>query len=253
MIDFKSRLNAAVVHLLITAAIAAAVAGVIFAIWFPGAFSDMVGGKKLFLLVLACDLALGPLISLVIYNRSKPRSELIRDYVIVGVLQIAALVYGVSVVVDSRPVYVVYVVDRLEVVTASELEDEDLAQADNERYRVRGWRGPELVSVERPESSEERTAIMLSALDGKDIQLMPKYYRPYKQARQQIHERSLPIADLVAREPENTAVVESAVREIGRDEETLRWLPVRHRFGFWVALIDAESGKPLRYLPIDPY
>jgi len=251
--EFKTRIKAAVVHLLITAVVAALVAAVIFGVWFPGPFSDMVGGKKLFLLVLACDLALGPLISLVIYNRRKPRAELIRDYTIVGVLQLAALIYGVSVVVDSRPVYVAYVVDRFEVVTASELEDEDLAQAEDARFRERGWTGPKLVGVKRPESSDERTAIMLSALEGKDIQLMPKYYCSYKEVRQQIHERSLPVADLVKREPGSAAVIESAVREIGHDNDALRWLPVKHRFGFWVALIDADSGKPLRYLPIDPY
>ena len=42
-----------------------------------------------------CDLALGPLISLVIYNSRKARRKLIIDYTIVGAVQIAALVYGV--------------------------------------------------------------------------------------------------------------------------------------------------------------
>jgi len=33
----------------------------------------------------------------------------------------------------------------------------------------------------------------------------------------------------------------------------VRWLPVRHRLGFWTALLDAENGKPLRYVKFDPY
>jgi hypothetical protein len=35
--------------------------------------------------------------------------------------------------------------------------------------------------------------------------------------------------------------------------ERQRWLPVRHRRGFWTALIDTEDGMPLRYVPVDPY
>jgi len=33
----------------------------------------------------------------------------------------------------------------------------------------------------------------------------------------------------------------------------VRWLPVHHRKGFWTALIDSESGKPLAYIDLDPY
>lgn len=251
--ELIARLKAAFVHLLVTAVIATAVAGVVFGIWFPGAFSDMVGGRQLFLLVLACDFALGPLISLVIYNRRKPRAELVRDYAIVGAVQILMLVYGVSVVVDSRPVYVVFVTDRLEVVTAAELDDSLLGQAEEPRYRMRSWAGPQLVSVERPEELAERTQILFSALHGIDIQLMPKYYRNYEKALPQILQRSLPIEVLKTREPEHATAISGAVQDIGREEDRLRWLPVRHRFGFWVVLIDDKSGKPLRYLPIDPY
>ena len=40
---------------------------------------------------------------------------------------------------------------------------------------------------------------------------------------------------------------------IGMPAERLRWLPVRHRNGFWTALIDTDNGKPLAYVDFDPY
>ena len=89
----------------------------------------MIGGTELFLLVVGCDLALGPLISLVIYNSRKSRRELITDYSIVGVVQIAALVYGVVILAGTRPVYVAFSKDRLEVVTARDIRDAELAAA----------------------------------------------------------------------------------------------------------------------------
>ena len=63
--------------------------------------------------MVGCDLALGPLVSLVIYNSRKSRRELVFDYSVVAVVQIAAMVYGVYVVAESRPVYIAFLKDRL--------------------------------------------------------------------------------------------------------------------------------------------
>ncbi len=53
--------------------------------------------------------------------------------------------------------------------------------------------------------------------------------------------------------PEKKQELEVAVNQLGGASESLRWLPVKHRFGFWTALIDAKMGYPVKYLPIDPY
>ena len=76
----------------------------------------MVGGTKLFELVVVCDLVLGPLISLVIYDSTKARGKLIMDYSIIGAIQLAAMIYGVYIVAGTRPVYVAFNKDRIEVV-----------------------------------------------------------------------------------------------------------------------------------------
>jgi hypothetical protein len=96
----------------------ACAAALIFLVWFPDPYQTMVGGTKLFELVVICDLVLGPLISLVIYDRNKGRRKLIVDYTIVGVVQLAMLAYGVYVVAGTRPVYTAFNKDRLEVVSA---------------------------------------------------------------------------------------------------------------------------------------
>ena len=116
MIVWRDKLLAFGVHFIATALLAAAAAALIFLVWFPAPFDEMVGGAKLFVLVVGCDLALGPLISLVIYNRAKSRRQLVIDYTIVAVVQLAAMSYGVWVMAASRPVYVAFSTDRLEVV-----------------------------------------------------------------------------------------------------------------------------------------
>lgn len=252
-INWREKAAASFLHFLITLVFAAGVAAVIFLVWFPAPLDQMMGGQKLFYLVLVCDLILGPLLSLVIFNSKKSRRELTLDYLLIGGVQMAGLIYGVSVVAESRPAYVVFVKDRFEVVAAMELDPADFKDVKEVRFRSLPWYGPVLVAAESPISSSERSELLFSALAGKDIQLMPKYYRPFESQIEGVRSRALPISLLNERKPGEGALIKDAISQLKKDEAALRWLPVKHSFGFWVALIDYETGRPLTYLPIDPY
>lgn len=252
-IVWRERVVAAAVHFCITLFFAAIAAGIIFLLWFPGRLSGMVGGTALFGLVIGCDLILGPLLSLVIFDRKKPRKELVLDYTIIGLIQLVALVYGVSVVADSRPLFIAFTRDRFEIVTAIELSGADLVDASKAGFRADMWSGPKLVTVRRAENSGERQEMLFSGLSGKDVQLLPKYYRPYTESVKDIKQRSLPISDFLEKHPEAAIVVTDSLKELKLNSADVRWLPVRHRFGFGVVFIDIATGYPVDYLPIDPY
>ena len=251
-IAWREKFVAASIHFLATLLVSGLAAALIFLVWFPDPFESMLRGWKLFGLVVGCDLVLGPLISLVIYNSRKRHRELVTDYSIVVAVQLAALVYGVFVVSGSRPVYVVYAKDRLEVVTASEINDADL-QAAKAPYRSRPAWGPRLVGVEVPGTAEEQNKALFSALAGKDVSAQPRYYVPYESNLAQIRAHAQPLRLLTDRHPESRALIATAVRTLKVREDAVRWLPVQHRWGFWTALIDAKTEEPLQYLPIDPY
>jgi hypothetical protein len=251
-INWREKLIAASIHFLVTVTVAAIAAAGIFTVWFPDAFAAMVGGTKLFLIVLAVDLALGPLISLVIYSSKKSRRELMIDYVVVGTVQLAALLYGVFAVAVSRPVFIVFHGERLEVVTAVQLTDEDLEQGIAPEFRSRSWLGPRLVGVELPTHAKERADLLFSAVAGKDAELMPKYYRLYETAHRLIDERSRPLDTLRAADEAKQSALDAAIASSGVPREQLRWLPMRHRFGFAVALIDIRTRQPVDYLAIAP-
>lgn len=252
-INSCARLIAAAIHFLVTLLVAGTAGALIFFVWFPGPFATMVGGVKLFLLVVCSDLALGPLLSLVIFNTKKSRKELIVDYLIIGAIQLAALIYGVSVVAASRPVFVAFFADRFEVVVAAELSDADLVAAVDPRYRSRPWSGPVLVGVQLPADTNERNDLIFSAVSGKDAQLMPKYYRPFAMMIDASKEKSESLEILISKHPEKRQELELAAKNSGHVPEGVRWLPVHNRFGFWTVLIDAKTGYPVKYLPIDPY
>jgi hypothetical protein len=120
-LQIGQRLRAAVIHLLLSAAVAALAALLVFAVWYPMPYRQISGGRDLFLLVVAVDVAIGPLITLAVFDRRKPRAELVRDMAVVAAMQLAALAYGLHTVAQARPAVVALEVDRLRVVRAIDL------------------------------------------------------------------------------------------------------------------------------------
>lgn len=250
-INWREKFLAFGIHFLVTLLLAAIAASLIFLVWFPDPFQTMVGGTDLFELVITCDLVLGPLLSLVIFDTRKARWKIVMDYCIVGVVQIAALVYGVYIVAGSRPVYVAFNKDRLEVVTARDINENEFAAARDPLYARLHFDGPRFIAVRVPK--EEEQDAMFEAVVGNEEHQRPKFFAPYAAALEDIRAKSKTVAELTAKFPEARPQFDEAVRELGTPPERLRWLPVHHRDGFWTALIDTQDGMPVGYVPFDPY
>lgn len=251
MIVWREKFVATGIHFLVTLGFAACAAALIFLVWYPDPFETMIGGTELFLLVVGCDLALGPLISLVIYDRRKSRRALITDYSIVGIVQIAALVYGVHTLAAARPVYVAFSHDRIEIVSAVDISDEELAAAKSPVYGSLPLTGPRFISIEVP-AAEQQDALFQSVA-GNHEHLRPRFYAPYEAQLDQIRVRAKSLEELEKRHPESKTVLQAASAKLTVPAERVRWLPVHHSKTFWTVLIDTENGRPLAYVNLDPY
>src|SRR5690349_13406477 len=239
------------IHFSITAVLGAIAAALIFVVWFPHPFATMIGGTELFVLVVGCDLVLGPLLSLVVYDPRKSRRALTVDYSVIGTVQLATLVYGVYVVAGTRPVEVAFSRDRLEVVTAREINDAELAAARLPEYARLSLSGPRFVSIQVPKADQQDA--LFQSLAGNEEHQRPKFYAPYDAALEQIRKRAKPISVLEKKFPDYTAALDAAVRDSGMAPDVARWLPVHHRNGFWTAIVDPSSGRPMGYAAVDPY
>jgi hypothetical protein len=250
MIVWREKFQAFGWHFLVTLGLALTAAVIIFFIWYPDPFQTMLGGTKFFLLISTCDLVLGPLTSLIVYNSKKTRRALVFDYSVIGIVQITAFVYGVMSMADARPVYVAFVKDRFEVVIAKEIVDEDLQKA-QDGYRTRPKFGPVLVGTQSPTDREQRNALVFATMEGKDVQNFPAYYVPYEANADAIKQHARTLDELRKRHPEAGPLI--AAEKLNVPEERVRWLPVRSPKGFWTALLDAQTAKLLAYIPVDPY
>lgn len=251
MIHWREKFIASAIHLAVTLLLAGAAAALIFLVWFPNPLQTMIGGTELFVLVVGCDVVLGPLLSLVVYDSRKSRRELIVDYSVVGALQLAALVYGVLIVAGTRPVYVAFNTDRYEIVTAREIEDAELAAARDPQYRTLPWTGPRLIAVVVPPADQQDA--LFKALAGMEEHQRPMFYAPLERGLAQIRKGAKPLAALAARKPSSAPMIDEALSGLELPRDRLAWVPAHHRKGFWTAIIDTAAGKPVAWLDLDPY
>lgn len=246
-----SRWKAAAIHFLLSLLAGGLVFGLLFGLWFPPPYFHAAGADKLVLLLFGIDLTLGPLLTLIIFKSGKPGLKF--DLTVIGLVQAAALVYGLHVITVTRPVFLVGAIDRFNLVSAKDIDPADLAEARHEAFRHLSWTGAQLVAAERPTDSAERTKLLFSGLEGKDIERLPKYFVPYAEQAQTLLQRAQPLDKLRPHDTAASAEVDAWLARNGRNRADVVWLPVMARNASLTMMMDKQSGQPLGALDIDPW
>jgi hypothetical protein len=247
----KQRVLAALTHLGFSALVALLAASLVFFLWFPGSYRALAGGRELFVLVTGVDLALGPLLTLVVFDVRKGRRHLVLDLACIAALQLGALAYGLHTVYVARPVALVFEVDRFHVMPANHVVQSELPAARPE-FRRLPLTGPWVVATRKPAPGRESAEALFQALAGRDTGQRPSFWIPFDDSvRAQVVARGRPIAVLLQAYPAHHDEIEEHLRRHGLDETTAKFLPVIAK-GDWVALVDAH-GDPVDFLPLDGY
>jgi len=247
----RHRLRAGLIHLSLSAAIAALVFLPIYFLWYPDVLYDYAGGKDLFLLIVGVDVTLGPLITTCIFVPGK--RGLIFDLVVIATLQLSALSYGVYVLFESRPVYIVYVKDRFELVRANAYPEGRLEKPEAGKWAQLPLTGPRIIGVRMPTDPNEQFEAALLGMGGVDVQLNPKYYVSYEEVEGQVRAKGEPLELLRKRNPARVADVNALAKYLGRKEEDLRFLPLRAGKVDLTVIVDAKTGDILKISSIKPW
>lgn len=252
MTHWKERLRASGIHLSLSLLVAAFAALLVFTVWYPYPYRDLSGGRELFLLVVAVDVVLGPLITLAVFNRSKPWGELRRDLAVVGLIQFGALGYGLWTVAMARPVHLVFEFDRFRVVHAIDVDD-GLLMKKPARVEAMPLAGPTLLAVRPFKSAQEHAEATMAALQGVELAARPDLWQPYGEAKDRVLQAARPISLLNTRFASQRAEIDEALRASGRAPEALAYLPLVGRKTFWTALIDRKTADVVAFLPLDSF
>lgn len=249
---WNDRLKAAGIHLAISMFIALLAALLVFFVWYPYPYREISGGRELFLLVVAVDVVMGPLMTLAVFNLNKPRKELRRDLAVICILQLAALTYGLWTVAVARPVHLIFVADRFEVVHAVEIDKSTLHKAPIELQKLPLW-GPTLLTMRDYKDNKEKSDVMFAELAGVSVSARPEFWQEYDKGKSKVLAKAKPIADLETRFPERKQEIHAVIRNSKTDIANAGFLPLKGRNQFWTVFIDLKTGEPLGYVPLDPY
>lgn len=172
----NSRWVAFLYHLSISFVLLLVISAVMYFFWFPGALFDAAGGWEGMQILVAVDLVLGPVLTLIVYNRSKPTRELARDLGIIATVQIFCLLGGLATIFHSRPLVVVQVFDTFYALNRERLADAEIAPEQIDRYA--GF-SPTFVYVPVPQKQADFLSQHVKGLlnGEKPLQLQVDLYR----------------------------------------------------------------------------
>ena len=234
-------LRAAALHLGGSLLVAALAGALVFGLWYPYPYRELAGGRELFLLIVVVDVVCGPLLTLVLYNPAKPRAELWRDLGLVVLIQLAALGYGLHVVWQARPVYLVQEVDRFKVIGLPALEAAEVAKLPA-ALQPRWMGGPLTVAIRSPKDVKEKNKVLFESVEGgRDYAERPEFYLPYEGAAAlKALQRAKPLAVFLDKQPSQRSAAADLAASKGLDMAQLVYLPVVGRQD-WVAVLDAQA------------
>ena len=249
---WRDRLRASGIHLGISLIIAALAALLVFGIWYPYPYREISGGRELFLIVVTVDVILGPLITLAVFNRAKPWTELRRDLAMVGMIQLAALAYGLWTVAVARPVHMVFEIDRFRVVHAIEVSPELLSQTPA-GIDAMPWTGPTLLSLRPFKDSNENMEATLVALQGVSLSSRPDLWQPYAAGVPDVMRVAKSIATLKSRFPDQAAEIDAALQGKTQNPQAVVYVPLAGRKSFWTVFLDPVTAEVITAMPLDSF
>ena len=233
----RNKLTAFAIHLGISFVIALLAVGLVFFVWYPAPLHTALGVTKIFLLLLLIDVVLGPILTFIVYKKGK--RTLVMDLTVIAVLQFAALFYGLWVVAEGRPAWLVFGGNHFELVRKVDIEPRDLT-------RQPSWWGPEWVSIQEPLKLNH--SLFSSTIDSnQSLYRQPKNYRELSLDSNRIKNRALPLSLL-----ERSNSTKAVNTLLNRWPKADSWLPLQSKEQNMVVLINKDTAAIVAIVDLRP-
>jgi len=247
---YRLKFKAFSYHAIISLIIAALVTSVVKLVWYPAPYDQLCGGLNLLFLVIGVDLVLGPLLTFVVFDLKKSKSELVRDLVIVGLLQLIGLLYGMYIVFLARPVVVVFNGKQFDVVTQVQITENKLPDAAPD-FRRLSMTGPRLLSMRAAQSESERTELMVLSVTGQLKGVMPAFWQDYALSKNQVVREASSVDDLYKQYPADDVLIDAQIAKSGLNRSQVVFLPIVSARNSWTVLLNKETAEMIGFVPKD--
>lgn len=228
-----NRWKAAAIHVAIGLLLISTIAIGVVVLWFPAGLWHVAGLQQLFGIMVAADIVLGPLLTLVVFRSGKPGLRF--DLSVIALAQAGFLAYGIHTLWLNRPLYLVGSDYSFALVFASEVQ-EVVPHDENGREwpRFRG-RGPWLVGVDLSNPAAREEAAFAFALGGGGPLRDTKRYVDYRQVARAVLAKAKSVPKRIRLDDRRENLRAAALVSIRSEPAVL--------------LLDATSAEPLRITP----
>jgi hypothetical protein len=242
----KFRLKALGWHFCASTCLLLIIMGTLYLGWYrwPGWY--LAGMLTVLPITVGVDAALGPLMTFIIANPSKPRRELARDIAVIAVVQLIALVYGTITLWHGRPLYYAFSVNQLEVVQASDLEPAEIAlgRQQNPDLAPHWYSLPRWIYAPLPADEKTSASIMRSAITGgNDVTDMPRYYQPWSKGFPDLRKQFKKVDDWGFFSSKDKALLKQRMAERGFAVDEAATIPLTGRDTPLLAVFDPGTLK----------
>lgn len=244
-----NRLKASGLHVLISFFIVALVISAMYFLWFPKAYFVLMGGKKLISLIGFVDVFLGPLLTFAIFKSGKKGLKF--DLFCIGLMQIAALSYGVYVMLQARPIFTVFNKDLFQVGAVVDIVPEELAKAKNPLWRQASTTGPQLVAIAEPDKKDKKAVAFAMTVSDYAVRY-PKLYDDYNKHRDEVIKAGKPLASIASDSAKNKSAITQFINKSRRPESDFLVLPIVSLLGEMSAVVDAKTGDFIEIIDAKP-
>ena len=204
------------------------------------------------LILIGVDVVLGPLLTLVVFNPAKKSLRI--DLAVIAALQVAALVYGISVIAQARPAYVVFAGDRFTVIGRERRSIPSRCARAKPPYDTLPLDGPKIVGARdaRERRGAREGAMLLTARPRPAVAaaLLRAFRRRRRRTSRRRRSRS-PRSRSAS--PTRRTSIDKAIARAACRATSLSWVPVVGRLEMGVALVDTARGEVVAVVPVDPY
>lgn len=243
------RFQAFVIHLMISFVVVLTFLTVMKQFWYPDYFFETSAGWGVLRILIMVDLVLGPVITLIIFKAGKPGLKF--DLGVIAALQVVALVYGGSIIFQNRPGYLVFAVDRFEVVAATSVDE--TAIPDPGLRRAAGNPIP-IIYAGLPDDKEESEKILFEVVSGGvDIEMRPELYKSFEENFDKVFMKSIDISMLIKGDAEAGKRIRKFVSGLKAKLSDFLYYPVVGKNKDMLIVFARSGGRPVGVIDVNPW
>jgi hypothetical protein len=218
----------------------------IFLIWYPTPLAHAVGVMPIILIMLTVHIILGPALILMVYKENKVTLKL--DLALISFIQFIALGYGIYIIGQGRPVWIVYNVDRFELIRNNELvyaNEHKILEA----YLHPSWLRPQYAAVNISKNTKSyQSDIIVEIFEGISLAQRPNHYIPLNDVKIQIQKRMQSV-ELLERYNDKDKVR----KFLAKYPKAKYWVPLKGTKEDMVVLIDEKNSQVIKIVNLRPW